>query len=128
VGASFKMNQKYHKQVQTKLTKGLLDMIVLQFLTHEDMHGYQIISKIKKDYGISFGPSTVYPLLGLLEKKGYIESTWNTDGLRARKIYHLTNEGKNVLLYTENSLNIICRNLIESKTQTITDGITTQIC
>ena len=123
------MNPKYHKQVQTKLTKGLLDMIVLQFLNHEDMHGYQLIDRIKKEYGIKFGPSTVYPLLGLLEKKGYIESTWNTDGLRARKVYRLTNEGRNVLVYSENSLNMICRNLIENKPDIITAGLTTQtIC
>ena len=31
------------KQIQTKLTKGLLDMIILQYLEKESMHGYQLI-------------------------------------------------------------------------------------
>jgi len=99
----------YQKEIQTKLTKGLLDMIILQFLDQEPMHGYQVITKIRKNFGVYFGPSTVYPLLGSLEKKGYVKSTWNMDAERPRKIYSLTNDGQTVLNFTENSLNLICR-------------------
>src|SRR3990170_3133113 len=49
------------KEIQTKLMKGLLDLIVLQFLEMQPMHGYQIIAKIRKSFGVYFGPSTVYP-------------------------------------------------------------------
>ena len=105
------MNNNYQKETQTKITKGLLDMIVLQYLDKESMHGYQIITKIRKGFGVYFGPSTVYPLLGLLEKKGYVTSAWNMDTERPRKMYKLTNEGKNVLSFTENSLNLIVKNM-----------------
>ena len=57
------------KQIQTKLTKGLLDMIILQYLEKESMHGYQVISKIRKGFGVYFGTITIYPLLVTLEKK-----------------------------------------------------------
>ena len=106
------MNNNYQKEVQTKLTKGLLDMIILQYLDQQPMHGYQVISKIRKGFGVYFGPSTVYPLLGLLEKKGYVKSAWNMDTERPRKVYKLTNEGKNVLSFTESSLNLICKNMV----------------
>ena len=106
------MNNNYQKEVQTKLTKGLLDMIILQYLDHESTHGYQIITKIRKGFGVYFGPSTVYPLLGLLEKKGYVKSIWNMDTERPRKVYKLTNEGKNVLSFTESALNLICKNMV----------------
>jgi DNA-binding PadR family transcriptional regulator len=105
------MNNNYQKETQTKLTKGLLDMIVLQYLNEESMHGYQIITKIRKGFGVYFGPSTVYPLLGLLEKKGYVTSAWNMFTERPRKVYKLTNEGKNVLNFAENSLNLIVKNM-----------------
>jgi len=59
------------KEVQVKLAKGLLDLIILQFLNTEPMHGYEIITKVRKTFGVYFGPSTVYPLLSTLEKKGY---------------------------------------------------------
>jgi DNA-binding PadR family transcriptional regulator len=99
------------KEVQTKLTKGLLDLIVLQFLEAEPMHGYQIITTIRKSFGVYFGPSTVYPLLSSLEEKGYVKSNWNMGNERPRKVYELTNDGKNVLNFTANSLSMICRSI-----------------
>ena len=99
------------KEVSTKLMKGLLDLIILQFLSTEPMHGYQVITKIRKNFGVYFGPSTIYPLLGTLEKKGYVDSHWNMNFERPRKVYSLTNDGQNMLNYTEDSLNMICRKI-----------------
>jgi PadR family transcriptional regulator PadR len=96
------------KEISTKLVKGLLDLIILQFLSNEPMHGYQVITKIRKTYGVYFGPSTIYPLLGTLEKKGYIDSNWNMDFERPRKVYSLTIEGQTRLNFTEDSLNLMC--------------------
>ena len=96
------------REVQAKLMKGLLDLIVLQFLNGSPMHGYQIITKIRRAFGVYFGPSTIYPLLGTLEKKGYVKSEWNMCNERPRKVYKLTAEGQNLLNFTENSLNFIC--------------------
>jgi PadR family transcriptional regulator PadR len=99
------------KEVQVKLMKGLLDLIVLQFLSSQPMHGYQVITKIRKTFGVYFGPSTIYPLLATLEKKGFVNSEWNMTNERPRKIYKLTTEGQNILNFTENSLNFICRKI-----------------
>jgi len=99
------------KEVSTKLMKGLLDLILLQFLSNEPMHGYQIITKIRKSFGVYFGPSTIYPLLNTLEKKGYVKSEWNMSYERPRKIYSLTGNGQSMLDLTEESLNLICRKL-----------------
>jgi PadR family transcriptional regulator PadR len=99
------------KEVQTKLMKGLLDLIILQFLNGEPMHGYQIITKIRRSFGVYFGPSTIYPLLGTLEKKGFVKSDWEMTSERPRKVYKLTTEGQNMLNFTEDSLNFICRKI-----------------
>jgi len=110
------------KEVSTKLMKGLLDLIILQFLSTQPMHGYQVITKIRKSFGVYFGPSTIYPLLNTLEKKGFVKSEWNMNFERPRKIYSLTTNGQNMLDLTEESLNLICRKLttqpaIEQPTQ-----------
>ena len=105
------MNAKIQKETQTKLAKGLLDMIILQYLQKESMHGYQIITNIRKGFGVYFGPSTIYPLLGLLEKKGYVQSAWNMNSERPRKVYELTEQGKSLLNFTENSLMMICQRI-----------------
>ncbi|MDR0373417.1 MAG: PadR family transcriptional regulator [Nitrososphaerota archaeon] len=99
------------KEVSAKLTKGLLDVIVLQFLSLESMYGYQIITKLRKNFGVYFGPSTIYPLLGSLEKKGFIDSKWDMSYERPRKIYRLTAEGQSALNFTEESLALIFRKI-----------------
>jgi len=99
------------KEAQVKLTKGLLDMIVLQMLKNKPMHGYQIITNIRKNFGVYFGPSTVYPMLGGLEKRRYVQSKWDMSTERPRKVYSLTTDGENMLAFTEGSLNLICRTL-----------------
>jgi PadR family transcriptional regulator PadR len=99
------------KQVQTKLMKGLLDLIVLQLLNTRPMHGYQIITRIRNEFRVYFGPSTIYPLLNGLEKKGYVKSEWGMSNKRPRKVYRLTTEGQKLLNFTEDSVNFICRKL-----------------
>ncbi len=99
------------KEVQIKLAKGLLDLIILQYLNQQPMHGYQIITKIRKSFGVYFGPSTIYPFLSQLEKKGYIRSQWNTDSERPRKVYNLTHNGQAMLNFTEDSLNMLCQKI-----------------
>lgn len=99
------------KEVPAKLMKGLLDLIILQFLNTQPMHGYQIITKIRKNFGVYFGPSTIYPLLGTLEKKGFVNSEWNMNSERPRKTYSLTSNGQSMLDFTEESLNLICRKI-----------------
>jgi DNA-binding PadR family transcriptional regulator len=107
------------KEVQVKLAKGLLDLIILQYLNSQPMHGYQVITKIRKSFGVYFGPSTIYPLLATLEKKGHITSEWNMQGERPRKVYKLTSEGQNLLNFTENSLNLLCQKIGTSGTPKI---------
>lgn len=99
------------QEAQTKLTKGLLDTIILKLLRNEPMHGYQIITSIRRNFGVYLGPSTVYPLLGILEKKGQLKSGWDMTHERPRKVYTLTPEGQNLLAFTEGSLTLICRTL-----------------
>jgi PadR family transcriptional regulator, regulatory protein PadR len=99
------------KDTESKLTKSLLDFIVLQLLNTQPMHGYQLITRIRKTFGISFAPSTVYPLLNMLEKKGFVKSEWNMDTEKPRKVYHVTEEGIDILRFTENSLNLISKKL-----------------
>ena len=95
------------KNIQTKLAKGLLDLIVLQLLEKRPMHGYELIVTIRKSFGVYFGASTVYPLLSSLEKKKCVQSEWTTDSERPRKVYKLTKEGKATLECTSETLNLI---------------------
>ncbi|NIP67611.1 hypothetical protein GWN63_06440 [Candidatus Bathyarchaeota archaeon] len=106
------MKRQKLKDVQTKLMRGLLDLVVLQYLKVNPMHGYKIITSIRKNFGVYFGPSTIYPLLNELEEKGYLKSQWDLEAERPRKVYNLTTEGHNLLDCTENSLSHIHRKIL----------------
>jgi len=112
-----------HKTVQAKLTKGLLDLIILQLLDTHPMHGYELIVTIRKFYGVTFGASTIYPLLSTMEKKSYIKCQWNMNGERPRKVYALTNDGKSMLEYTAGSLKAICRAMGTNNNQSPDDNL-----
>jgi len=99
------------REIQMKLMRGLLDFVILNLVRDQPMHGYQIISSLRKSFGVYFGPSTIYPLLSLLEDKGYIKSQWDLANDRPRKVYELTPEGAEMLMSTEISLNHIYRKL-----------------
>jgi len=99
------------RKIDNKLTKGLLDIIVLSFLRSKSMHGYKIITSIRKNFGVYFGPSTIYPFLNNLEEKGLVKSQWDTTHDRPRKVYSLTPNGINVLTGTEQTFKIMCAQL-----------------
>ncbi len=104
------MTQKI-REVQVKLMRGLLDLVVLQFLKAQPMHGYQIIASLRKQFGVYFGPSTIYPMLAMMEESGYIKSHWDLENDRPRKVYSITEQGSDMLSCTEESLSLIYRKL-----------------
>ena len=105
------MNSQEIKKIGKQLTKGVLDLVVLGYLRSEPMHGYKIITSIRRNFGIYFGPSTIYPFLNDLEEKGYIKSQWDLKSDRPRKVYSLTPDGSNILTGSEQSFNAICLQL-----------------
>ena len=113
------------KTIQEKLTKNLLDVIVLQMLENKSLCGYEIMGTIRKQYGVYLGASTTYPMLKTLEKKKLLRSEWNLDNHRSKKIYHLTSEGEQMLHFTANSLNQICKTIdnVNKKDRIVEIGI-----
>jgi PadR family transcriptional regulator PadR len=107
------MNNQTMRKAEIKLVRGLLDLVVLGLLKEKSIHGYGVITSIRRNFGVYFGPSTVYPLLSDLETKGYIKSQWDLTHDRPRKVYSITTEGHSLLNGTEESLYQICNRLNE---------------
>lgn len=78
-----------------------LEIALLGFLQHEPKHGYAIHQELSDPAGL--GPvwqiklSQLYALLSKLEEAKYITATTEPqDNKPPRKIFHLTEEGRNV--------------------------------
>ena len=85
---------------QDELLKGTLDMLILQTLTLQPLHGYAIAQQIAllSDAVLSVEQGSLYPALERLQKRGWVTSRWGESptGRRAR-YYTLTAAGRRQL-------------------------------
>jgi PadR family transcriptional regulator PadR len=82
-----------------QLKKGVLEILVLKLLRHENMYGYQLIQELdnKSDGVFKIKDGTLYPILYRLEDNKFIENFWETSNDKRgvpRKYYKLTEKGK----------------------------------
>ncbi len=67
---------------------------ILTILYEGPAHGYSIISQFKKRVKKEISPSLVYPFLQQLEEKRLVTHTKKPIGDKERKIFELTEEGR----------------------------------
>ena len=83
-----------------ELLKGTLDMLILQTLSVQPMHGYGIAQHIERlsDAVLTVEQGSLYPALDRLQRRGWVTSAWGTSptGRRAR-YYTLTDAGRGAL-------------------------------
>jgi len=103
--------EKGKKAVELRLTRTLLEIIFLTFLDEEPSHGYGINAKFRETFECSLSASTIYPLLYMMEEEGLIDSEWNWQSQRKKKVYSITPKGKERLFYAHNVLTKITKML-----------------
>ncbi len=69
---------------------------IMTILFEGPQHGYSIISKFRKRIGKEVSPSLVYPFLSQLEKKGLVKHSSKSVGQKKRKVFELTEKGKDL--------------------------------
>lgn len=82
-----------------EMRKGYTKLAVLMFLNKNALTGYDIMKKIEEET-LGFWKLTsggVYPVLKDLEERGYTKGQWKAKGKRRKKIYEITDEGKQML-------------------------------
>ena len=80
--------------------KGTLEMIVLEVLQHEPMHGWGITELIeRRSQGLlSVNQGSLYPALYRLVAQGWVSSEWRTtENNRTARYYTLTRAGRKQL-------------------------------
>lgn len=84
----------------TDVLRGTLDLLILQTLALEPMHGWGISRRIRdrSEDAFEVGQGSLYPALQRLEQKGWLKSEWRrTEENRRAKYYHLTSSGRRAL-------------------------------
>lgn len=78
--------------------RAVSEPVILALLKREEMHGYQIYCRLKRPdvHILKMEAGTLYPILGRLQKKGWITGRWvktKRAGRRERHIYGITPRG-----------------------------------
>lgn len=79
--------------------RGHLEMLILATLARGPAHGYALARQLHDRSGGHFDvpEGSLYPALHRLEASGCVESSWDTDTGRRRRLYSVTGDGKEVL-------------------------------
>ena len=83
-----------------EVIKGTLEMIVLEILQHEPMHGWGITERIEvRSQGhLSINQGSLYPALYRLVARGWVTSEWGpSENNRSARYYSLTRAGRKQL-------------------------------
>jgi len=84
----------------TDVIQGTLDMLILQTVSLEPMHGFGIARRVEQiSRGVfKVNPGSLLTALQRLERAGWIDSEWRqTENARRAKFYTLTRAGKKQL-------------------------------
>jgi len=108
-------NDIQQKELQIGVTKKMLDVIMLMFLRKRSRHGYELMSKIQKTFGVHFRASTIYPTLAELQRNGLVVSQWDTEKIRPRKVYSLTDKGQEALTDAIDSFSIFYQKILDNQ-------------
>ena len=96
---------------QTQLRKGLLELVVLNFLRHGRYHGYDIVQSLKLIKGLKIPRGNLYPILARLQTDGLVIShTEPSQDGPPRKYYELTKLG----IKTLDEMNLHWQQIIQS--------------
>ena len=88
------------------IPQGTLDMLVLQILSLEPLHGYAIAQRIDQisKHAVQVSQGSLYPALHRLEQKRWLQAEWRpSDTGREAKFYALTKAGKKQLAIEKQS-------------------------
>lgn len=82
------------------LVQGTLDLLLLNILALEPMHGWAISRRLNQmsDDVLRVSDGSLYPALHKLEQHGWIKAEWrSTENNRRAKFYSLTRSGRRQL-------------------------------
>ena len=103
-GSPFYLSKSPGRLWRERLVKTGLDLVILGLLMEKDRWGYEINMQIRDKYDVYLSAGTLYPLLHSLEEKGFVEAAWQSEGGRGRRIYKITERGREFVAAGERAL------------------------
>ena len=91
------MAEKYQKEIVQRIVKNLLDIQLLRLVNAQPLWGYKIKKKLETEFHMKIRHGALYPMLNRLERQGFLTSQNQRQSGRTRKVYTITQSGKDYL-------------------------------
>jgi PadR family transcriptional regulator PadR len=79
----------------TQLRKGLLELCIVNLLSHGELYAYDLVKRLSELPGIVVSEGTVYPLLSRMRRGGILDTRLEVSAAGpARRYYRLTEQGE----------------------------------
>ena len=108
------MSETYKEEIVQHIIRNLLGIQLLRIVQEHPTWGYKIKKQVEDQFDVKLRHGALYPALNALEARGFLESRKQRENGRARKIYVITEEGKNYL----GTYRIMIKELLGEKTET----------
>jgi DNA-binding PadR family transcriptional regulator len=81
-----------------RMMRHMFSTFLLWYISRNRTHGYELIKRLEKEEKFKvIGASQLYPMLKALMRQGLISQKREMQGKRARKVYHITQKGREAL-------------------------------
>ena len=101
----------YHNQIYQAFWQGIVRLVVLHQASQGPIYGGKL-SKFLREQGYAISPGSLYPLLHLLEKAGFLASRLKVYRGRVRKYYETTPQGRDCLEAVRQEVGDVVREVI----------------
>ncbi len=96
------------------LYSGMIRLHILHHAEHEAIFGAGMAEELAR-HGYKISPGTLYPILHVLEKRGYLKSEEQRSGSTVRRLYKITASGRRALKTAKLRVRELFGELIEGK-------------
>lgn len=91
--------EREYEHWSLEIRRGALSLAILAIILDGESYGYDIMKKLSQEPydGLQIEPSTTYPLLRRLERRGILEGRWSDTSGKRRRLYYVTRDGRRIL-------------------------------
>jgi PadR family transcriptional regulator PadR len=91
--------EREYEHWSLEIRRGALSLAILAIIIEGESYGYDIMKKLSQEAyeSLQVEPSTTYPLLRRLEKRGILEGRWSDVSGKRRRLYYVTRDGRRIL-------------------------------
>jgi PadR family transcriptional regulator PadR len=91
--------EREYEHWSLEIRRGALSLAILAIILEGESYGYDIMKKLSQEPydSLQVEPSTTYPLLRRLERRGILEGRWSDASGKRRRLYYVTRDGRRIL-------------------------------